>query len=173
MSVVVYHKPTQQYALITKGAPDNVFARCQNESSYLETAKQVNGVMSDQALRVLAVSYKPLFGYDPNQPLKVDQDENNLMLVGLIAEQDPVRPEAIEAIKTVKEAGIVPIMITGDYKRTAIAIGKQLGMAESMDQALSGQELDAMSDDELIQNIEKYSVFARVSPTDKIRIVKA
>ncbi len=129
--------------------------------------------MSDQALRVLAVSYKVLDDYQPNQVLKVDVDEQNLNLVGLIAEQDPVRPEAIEAIKTVKAAGIIPVMITGDYKRTAVAIAKQLGMATDMSQALSGQELDAMSDEELIQKIENYTVYARVSPTDKIRIVKA
>lgn len=173
MSVVVKNKETNKYFLITKGAPDNVFARCINQESYLNEAKEVNSNMADQALRVLGVAIKELNNYDVTKPLKVDLDEKDLTLVGLVAEQDPVRPEAIEAIRIAKGAGIIPIMITGDYKRTAIAIAKQLGMAESIDQALSGQELNQMSDDELAQNIDKYRVYARVSPTDKIRIVKA
>ena len=108
-------------------------------------------------------------------PTNFNQDEleRELEFIGLVGMIDPPRPEAQEAVEIAIKAGIRPVMITGDHINTASAIAKQIGILNEGQEVLSGHELSSMSDEELINNVERYSVYARVSPTDKIRIVKA
>lgn len=173
MSVFVKSdNPDYKYMLVVKGAPDQVFNATDTKSKdSVEVAKKLNKEMGEQALRVLAVAKKYL--NEIPSDLTPSNVENNLELVGLLGIIDPPRPEAKVAIEECKKAGIRTIMITGDHKNTASAIAKELGILEDGQLAISGSELDKMSDEELINNIEKYSVYARVSPNDKIRIVKA
>ncbi|MDE5599795.1 MAG: cation-translocating P-type ATPase, partial [Ureaplasma sp.] len=135
----------------------------------IKAAEKHNHKMSSDALRVLAVSYK----YIENIPTDLSLLESNQELIGLLGIIDPPREEVKSSIAECLRAGIRPIMITGDYKNTAVAIATQLGIMLPGTGALSGDELALMSDDDLAKNIEKYSVYARVSPQDKIRIVKA
>lgn len=165
--------------LITKGAMDILLDR----SKYLMTSKgkvpmteerkseiaRINMELSEQGLRVLAFAVREL---DSVRPLTLE-DEKEFTFLGLISMIDPPRPEAIQAVADAKRGGIRTIMITGDHKVTATAIAKQLGIFREGDEALSGVELDAMSDNELDQRLEKVSVYARVSPEHKIRIVNA
>lgn len=165
--------------LITKGAIDVILGR----SKWLMTSKgkvpltedkkeeiaRVNMELSQQGLRVLAFAVRAL---DRVRPLSLE-DENDFTFLGLISMIDPPRPEAIQAVADAKRGGIRTIMITGDHKVTATAIAKQLGIFSEGDEALSGVELDSMSDDELDRCLEKVSVYARVSPEHKIRIVSA
>lgn len=116
---------------------------------------------------MLAFAYKESEG-----PLTIESEEN-LIFLGLIAMMDPPRPEAIQAVADAKRAGIRTVMITGDHKITARAIAKQLGIYQEGDLAVTGRELDAMSEKELQEKLEKICVYARVSPEHKIRIVKA
>lgn len=162
------HLNDGKYFVITKGAPDQVIARCIGADG--EEIMKANKEMADQALRVLAVGYKVLDSIDA---IITPEIENELKFVGLIGMIDPPREEAKEAIKVCKTAGIRPVMITGDHKDTAVAIAKNLNIIQDASQAISGAELDSMSDDELCKNVSKYGVYARVSPEHKIRIVKA
>ncbi|MBR4949702.1 MAG: calcium-translocating P-type ATPase, PMCA-type [Clostridia bacterium] len=162
------HINNGKYFVVTKGAPDQVVARCPDADK--DEIMKANKEMADQALRVLAVSYKILDSIDAIIGPEIESD---LKFVGLIGMIDPPRQEAKEAIKVCKTAGIRPVMITGDHKDTAVAIAKGLDITKSADEAISGSELDKMSDDELFANITKYGVYARVSPEHKIRIVKA
>ena len=130
---------------------------------------RVNMELSRQGLRVLSFACKEL---EAVRPLTLE-DEQDFTFVGLISMIDPPRPEAIQAVADAKRGGIRTIMITGDHKVTASAIARQLGIFQEGDEALSGVELDAMSDQELDQRLEKISVYARVSPENKIRIVGA
>ena len=134
-----------------------------------ETIARVNMELSMEGLRVLAFAYKEL---DSVRPLTLD-DENEFTFIGLISMIDPPRPEAIQAVADAKRGGIRTIMITGDHKVTASAIAKQLGIFREGDMALSGVELDTMGEADLDECLEKVSVYARVSPEHKIRIVKA
>ena len=134
-----------------------------------ETISRVNMELSMQGLRVLAFAYREL---DSVRPLTLD-DENDFTFIGLISMIDPPRPEAIQAVADAKQGGIRTIMITGDHKVTASAIARQLGIFRDGDEALSGVELDNMTDADLDQRLEKISVYARVSPEHKIRIVSA
>ncbi len=134
-----------------------------------ETISRVNMELSMQGLRVLAFAYREL---DSVRPLTLD-DENDFTFIGLISMIDPPRPEAIQAVADAKQGGIRTIMITGDHKVTASAIARQLGIFRDGDEALSGVELDNMTDADLDQRLEKVSVYARVSPEHKIRIVSA
>ena len=165
----------------TKGAPDVIIDRCSkyfDGKSVCDLTDQVkdrilskNREMTDKALRVLAASFKTL-DKEP-KGLSPQQNESDLVFVGLCGMIDPIRQEALEAIRNCKSAGIHPIMITGDHKNTAVAIGKSLGIITNEDQALTGVELDKISDEEFSKTIEKYSVFARVQPEHKTRIVNA
>ena len=134
-----------------------------------ETIARVNMELSMEGLRVLAFAYKEL---DSVRPLTLD-DEDEFTFIGLISMIDPPRPEAIQAVADAKQGGIRTVMITGDHKVTATAIAKQLGIFLEGDEALSGVELDQMSDADLDERLEHISVYARVSPEHKIRIVNA
>ncbi|HOS69947.1 MAG TPA: calcium-translocating P-type ATPase, SERCA-type [Bacillota bacterium] len=164
----------------TKGAPDIILGRCakilQNGRAIdmTEALKQqiakVNSEFAGNALRVLAFTYRE---YDKlPESISSDEIENDLIFVGLMGMIDPARVEAFEAIKTCKEAGIKPVMITGDHKDTAVAIARELGLMEEHSGVLTGNELDKLSDEELFNRVENTSVYARVSPEHKVRIVE-
>ena len=155
--------------VIVKGAFDVMLSRCVEGD--LEKAAQVNEEMSRDALRVLAVGYKEI-DLIPVNPTS-EELENGLTFLGLMGMIDPPRPEAREAVALCRRAGIKPVMITGDHVITASAIAKELGILQEGNQAITGAQLDAMSDSELDRQVEHISVYARVSPENKIRIVKA
>ncbi len=155
--------------VIVKGAFDMMAQRC--TSGNLEKAREFTESMSRDALRVLAVASKTIEKLPGN--LTSEELENDLSFVGLVGMIDPPRPEAKVAVATCRKAGIKPVMITGDHVVTASAIAKELGILEDGDMAITGAELDLMTDSQLDENVEKISVYARVSPENKIRIVKA
>ncbi len=155
--------------VIVKGAFDMMATRCTKGD--LTKAKAMTEQMSEDALRVLAVGYKVIDAI-PGEPTS-ENLENGLTLMGLVGMIDPPRPEAKAAVATCRRAGIKPVMITGDHVVTARAIAKEIGIYEDGDRAVTGAELDAMTEEELDQNVESISVYARVSPENKIRIVKA
>ena len=173
------HNVNGLYRVITKGAPDVLINRCSKIyidgkiEDLTEDKKQIilkdNEDMAKRALRVIGVSYLDL-NYVPNIDEKL---ENNLVFVGLIGMIDPPREGVKEAVLRCKNAGIKTVMITGDHIDTAKAIAKDLGILKLKDLAITGEELDRISQEELEKNIESYSVFARVSPEHKVRIVKA
>ncbi len=166
------------YKIITKGAPDVLLRICSNyldngqeltiNNSILRKIEKNNESMASSALRVLAVAYKDV----PSIPQKSDI-EKGLTFCGLIGIIDPPRPEAKQAVSECLAAGIKPVMITGDHVSTAKAIARELGIMKLSDKAMTGRELDNISQKELEKNIFSYSVFARVSPEHKVRIVKA
>ena len=174
------HKTENGFVQYTKGAPDIVLSLC--TSAYLDGKKvpmtdeirtaiaDANKEMADQALRVLCAAMRTYKEQPSNEPQELEQD---LCYIGLAGMIDPVRPEVVDAIKECKNAGIRPIMITGDHKDTAVAIAKQLGIIDDSHTAITGMELSKMSDEELDANIERYSVYARVQPEHKVRIVQA
>ena len=155
--------------VIVKGAFDVMVSRC--IAGDLEKAAQVNEDMSKNALRVLAVGYKEI-DHVPTEPTS-EELENGLTFMGLVGMIDPPRPEAKAAVETCRKAGIKPVMITGDHVVTASAIARELGILLDSDRSITGPELDAMTDTELDACVENISVYARVSPENKIRIVKA
>ena len=178
------HKLGNKYRVITKGAPDVLLQRCTKEIleannsnnirvQALQTSKiqNDNRQMAQKALRVIAVAYKDI----DFLPSKIDSDnlENNLTFAGLIGMIDPPREGVKEAVRTCQNAGIKTVMITGDHLETAKAIAKDLGILSIKDRAITGQELDKMTQSQLEKNIKEYSVFARVTPEHKVRIVKA
>lgn len=164
---------------ITKGAPDILVNKCSrilsnNEHKdindiYTRIINEANDSMANDALRVLAIGYKEIDCI----PCDISDLEKDLNFLGLYGMIDPPREEAKDAVAKCKNAGIKPVMITGDHKNTAIAIAKQLDILKDKKECLTGIELENMSDDELIKNVKKYSVYARVSPEHKVRIVKA
>ncbi len=158
-----------QNVVIVKGAFDVLATRCIRGD--LETAKRITEEMSENALRVLAVAYKTVDTI-PENPTS-EELENGLIFMGLVGMIDPPRPECKVAVATCRRAGIKPVMITGDHVVTASAIARELGILEDGDRAITGAELDAMTEEELDQNVQNISVYARVSPENKIRIVKA
>ncbi|MEG0854098.1 MAG: cation-translocating P-type ATPase [Angelakisella sp.] len=173
------HNVEGRYVQYTKGAPDEVLNCCthilKNGISVPITnidkheILQQNKSFADQALRVLAAGYRE---YDAvPSDISPEQLEQGLTFIGLVGMIDPVRPEVCAAIKECRAAGIRPIMITGDHRDTAIAIAKTLTIISEDGQAITGAQLDEMSDEEYEQNIEKYSVYARVKPENKSRIV--
>jgi len=179
MSVVC--KAGEKLIQYTKGAPDEILKKCKfvyengkvislTEEKKTEILKQ-NKAMADEALRVLALAKRAW----EKEPEKFDDSylEDELCFVGLSGMIDPVRPEAVEAVAKCKMAGIRPIMITGDHKDTAVAIAKQLGILSEGQLAITGEELNGISDEQLFSDIEKYSVYARVQPEHKVRIVNA
>ena len=155
--------------VIVKGAFDMLAARC--VSGDLETAKRVTEEMSENALRVLAIACKTVDTV-PENPTS-EGLENGLTFLGLVGMIDPPRPECKVAVATCRRAGIKPVMITGDHVVTASAIARELGILEEGDMAITGAQLDTMTEGELDATVEKISVYARVSPENKIRIVKA
>ncbi len=155
--------------VITKGAFDMMAQRCVKGD--IEKAREMTNAMSADALRVLAVGYKVIDAL-PEQ-LSSETLECDLTFVGLVAMIDPPRPEAKAAVAVCRKAGIKPVMITGDHVVTASAIARELGILHDGDLAITGAELDQMNDSELDAKVENISVYARVSPENKIRIVKA
>jgi len=165
----------------TKGAPDIVISKCTKialNGKTVDFTKElkdkvlsVNTKFARSALRVLSMAYK--CWNDVPDHLDFDLVENDMIFIGLVGMIDPARPEVKESIKLCKEAGIETVMITGDYKETAYAIAKDLGMVESESQAMMGEELDNCSDEELREVVKKTKVYARVSPEHKVKIVTA
>ena len=155
--------------VIVKGAFDMMITRC--TSGNVEAAREMTNKMSEDALRVLAIGYK----YIDEVPavLTSEELENGLTLMGLVGMIDPPRPEAKDAVAICRRAGIKPVMITGDHVVTASAIARELGILTDGDKAITGAQLDAMTDEELDAEVEHIAVYARVSPENKIRIVKA
>ena len=174
------HKCGNKYLIITKGAPDILISKCinyseNNSEQILSSAIKskllnLNDNMASNALRVLGVAIKFVNSLPPINEKNIEQ---NLTLIGFIGMMDPPRDGVIEAIKTCKSAGIKTVMITGDHVTTAKAIAKNLGILMPGSLAITGKELDEMSEQDFTKNVLKYSVFARVSPEHKVRIVKA
>ena len=155
--------------VIVKGAFDMMAQRC--ISGDLDKAKEITEKMSENALRVLAIGIKEIDTI-PETPTS-DELENSLTFMGLVGMIDPPRPEAKAAVEICRKAGIKPVMITGDHVVTASAIARELGILKDGDKAITGSQLDAMTDKELDNEVEHIAVYARVSPENKIRIVKA
>ena len=162
----------------TKGAPERLLERCKYilingkveefTSALKQKIKDENDAMTDKALRVICFAYKVFDEYSPNAEL-----EENMIFLGLAGMMDNPRPEVKKSIEQCFSAGLKPVMITGDHKRTAFAIAHELGIAKSLNEVITGEELDKLSDKELKQSLSKYTVYARVSPEHKVRIVKA
>ena len=175
------HKMPNGYRVITKGAPDVLLKRCNKvydngnvttlDYSKTKLIENQNNKMADEALRVLAIAYLDI----PSLPSRIDTEtvEKNLIFIGLIGMIDPPREGVKEAVATCKKAGIKTVMITGDHIITAKAIAKDLGILRGSDLAVTGEELDKIPQSILQKNIMNYSVFARVTPEHKVRIVKA
>ena len=156
--------PGGRYIAIMKGAPDFLFPLCVSGSAPMQNEK-----MAARALRVLGVAFRIL----DSLPERPEDAENGMTFCGLIGMADPPRPEAAEAVALCRKAGIRAVMITGDHAATAAAVAKQLGIAENSGEVITGAELDRLSDKELARKIYNYSVYARVSPEHKMRIVRA
>ena len=167
-----------KYRVHTKGAIDNILVRADKilldgkivalTEEMKEKILKAATEMSDDALRVLGVAFK-----DVDTVIDPEEMEKELVVVGIVGMIDPPRTEVKDSITEAKNAGITPIMITGDHKNTAVAIAKELGIAENISQSLTGAEIDELSDKEFSENIGKYKVFARVSPEHKVKIVRA
>jgi len=181
MMTTIHKAHGNNYKVITKGAFDNVIERCKYilKDGKIENLtdddkskiKLENEKMGNNALRVLAISYKNTD--DIPERLSSDYVEKDLIFIGLLGMIDPPREEVKDSVKICKMAGIKPVMITGDHKITAMAIAKKLGILNKGDMAVTGRELEAMTDDELYKKVKDISVYARVSPEHKMRIVKA
>lgn len=181
--MTTFHENIEKNPVVsfTKGAPDVMLSRCSyweknNEIVELneelrEKISEVNQKFSKNALRVLALAYRS-FEKMPEE-ITVDAIEKEMIFVGLVGMIDPARAEAKEAIKLCKHAGIIPVMITGDYKETAFAIGQQLGMVEDISQAMMGTELEQYNAEQMREIVKDKRVYARVSPEHKVKIVTA
>ncbi len=182
MMSTIHTNPDGEFIQFTKGAPDEILKVC---TKYLDKNDAVvdltdeikndilaqNRGMADEALRVLAACYKPLTSVPENtDPALIEKD---LIFIGLVGMIDPIRPEVKLAVEECKAAGIRPIMITGDHIDTAVAIAKELGILTDKSQAIMGSEIDLMSDEEFDKIVANYSVYARVQPEHKVKIVKA
>lgn len=173
------HFRNNRYEMLIKGAPDVLLARCtsvEQNGEVLPLTDEIRSAIVDQnrdfssqGLRVLAFAKKVL---SENRPLTLE-DETDLIFTGLIAMMDPPRVESAPAVADCRRAGIRPVMITGDHKITASAIAKEIGILQDGDRAVEGSELEKMTDEELRNEVEHISVYARVSPEHKIRIVRA
>lgn len=174
------HKTEDGWISVTKGAPDILLEKCTFcmegsgqvpfDSRRKSMARMVNGEMAAQALRVVAVAFRQ---WSEKPPLTEEALERNLVFAGMAGMVDPPRPEVKEAVHLCRQAGIRPVMITGDHVLTAEAIGRELGIYQKGDCAVTGAELDKMSDKELETAAETCTVFARVAPEHKVRIVQA
>ena len=175
------NKVNGKYVVFTKGGVDELLNRCnsyllngeikQDLENYTKIIRQNNEGMAKEALRVLAGAYKEI-DHEPSKE-EMETIENDLIFIGMVGMIDPPREEAKKAVEKCKTAGIKTVMITGDHKITATAIAKKLGILENEDEAITGTELEKMSDEDLEKNVRHYSVYARVSPEHKVRIVKA
>lgn len=175
------HKIEDKYVVYTKGGVDELLKRCINYNinnsikydlqEYIKCIEKDNEIMAKQALRVLGMAYKEIDHIPSKEEMK--EIENGLTYIGMVGMIDPPREEAKLAVEKCKSAGIKTVMITGDHKITAIAIAKKLGILQNDKEALTGNDLEKMSEEELTKNVRKYSVYARVSPEHKVRIVKA
>lgn len=172
------NEDNNKYRVHTKGSLDSLIKASNSiiingkkeplTKEIIDKLYEVSDEMSSNALRVLSVGYK-----DVDNIIEQDEMEESLTILGLVGMIDPPRIEVKDAITKAKKAGITPIMITGDHKITALAIAKELGMADSISQCITGTELDELSDEELDNQISDYKVFARVSPEHKVKIVRA
>lgn len=181
MSTLHRARAGQGFIQFTKGAPDEVLRRCTHiwrdgravplDDAQRERILAENKAMADEALRVLAAAQR-VYDERPssNAPAQLEQDMTWIGMCGMI---DPIRPEVKEAIEKCRSAGIRPIMITGDHKDTATAIARELGILEGGQMAITGAELDAIPDEVFAQDVRRYSVYARVQPENKVRIVNA
>ena len=180
LMTTLHKKPEGRFIQYTTGAPDVVISKCTN---YIENGQILplteekrqffineNKRLAGKALRVLAAGYRE---WDTQPTSLSPEDENNLVFLGLIGMIDPVRDEVPPAIEQCRTAGIRPIMITGDHIETATAIALQLGIITDRSQAITGTMLDEISDEDFINNVEQYGVYARVKPEHKSRIVNA
>ena len=175
------NKVGDKYVVYTKGGIDEILKRCNSYEiggqiseeleSYINKIRQENEKMAKNALRVLGCAYKEIDHIPTKEEMKTI--ENDLIFIGMVGMIDPPREEAKLAVEKCKTAGIKTVMITGDHKITATAIAKKLGILENDDEAITGLELEQMTDEELEKNVRHYSVYARVSPEHKVRIVKA
>ena len=165
------HKYRGKYLVITKGAPDILLNKCNLTSIEKHRLEKENQQMAEKALRVIAVSYKEIDSLPRSSEMNLL--ENGLNFVGLIGMIDSPREGVKEAVRTCKKAGIKTVMITGDHIATAKAIAKELNILAPHDKAITGKELDQISQEQLVKEIKEYSVFARVTPEHKVRIVKA
>lgn len=175
------NKVDNKYIVYTKGGIDELLRRCNSYEingeihkdldNYINKVRQENENMAKEALRVLGCAYKEI-DHEPSKK-EMQTIENDMTFIGMVGMIDPAREEAKKAVERCKTAGIKTVMITGDHKITATAIAKKLGILENEDEAITGLELEQMSDEELEKNVRKYSVYARVSPEHKVRIVKA
>ena len=175
------NKVGEKYFVYTKGGIDELLARCNSYivngeiktdlDKYKAEIDKYNVDMAKDALRVLAMAYKEMDHEPTDEEMK--NIENDLIFVGMVGMIDPPREEVKVAVEKCKTAGIKTVMITGDHKITAVAIAKALGILENEDEEITSSELEEMSDEDLTKNIRKYSVYARVSPEHKVRIVKA
>lgn len=175
------HSEDGKFMQYTKGAPDEILKRCTSmltadgvvpmTDELRDEIRRTNKGMADKALRVLAGAYREY----SEKPASFEPDalEEDMIFIGLSGMIDPVRPEVKLAVEECKGAGIRAIMITGDHIDTAVAIATELGILDDPSQAIMGQELDKLSDEELDKVIDKYSVYARVQPEHKVRIVNA
>ena len=175
------NKKNGKYIVYTKGGVDELLKCCNSFlykgevrtsiNNYAKWIRENNEKMAKDALRVLAFAYKEL----DHMPSKTEMKtiESDLTFIGMVGMIDPPRIEAKKAVEKCKKAGIKTVMITGDHKVTAVAIAKKLGILKDESEALTGTELEKMTDEELTKNVRKYSVYARVSPEHKVRIVKA
>ena len=169
MMTTIHRLEKNKYRIITKGAPDVLLNRCIGVDK--AKVQKENEQMANKALRVIAIAYKDVDILPAN--IESSSIESNLNFVGLMGMIDPPRDGVKEAVEECKRAGIKTVMITGDHISTAKAIAEKLGILERKDKAITGQELDKIPQDILEKEIENYSVFARVTPEHKVRIVKA
>ena len=181
LMTTVHEEGNGKYIVYTKGGVDELLAKCnrylldgnikEDLEIFKKDIKKNNEEMATHALRVLAMAYKEL-DYKPSKE-EMKSIESNLIYIGMVGMIDPPRLEVKDAIEKCKSAGIKTVMITGDHKITAIAIAKALGILKDEKEAITGLELEEMSQEELTKNVRRYSVYARVSPEHKVRIVKA
>ena len=169
MMTTIHKLENGKYRVITKGAPDILLHKC--VGVYKEKMARENEKMANKALRVIAVTYKDM-DYLPNK-IESSIIENNLNFVGLIGMIDPPREGVKEAVETCKKAGIKTVMITGDHIATAKAIAEKIGIFSKKDRAITGGELEKLDQETFEKEIQNYTVFARVTPEHKVRIVKA
>ena len=179
--MTTFHERDGKIIQYTKGAPDEILKRCTHyiengeiremTDEYKNKILAANKEMADRALRVLSAAMRE---YDtlPEEPSS-DTAENDMIFIGLTGMIDPIRPEVKAAIEECKSAGIRAVMITGDHRDTAVAIAKELGIIQDESQAITGAELNEMSDEELDRRIAEFGVYARVQPEHKVRIVNA
>ncbi|MCL2761587.1 MAG: cation-translocating P-type ATPase [Treponema sp.] len=169
MMTTILKKPNGWYLVLTKGAFDRIPFKNRQDLNYLKELNDIHNAFAEDALRVIALASKEVDAL----PAEIEQLETELDFQGFIGLIDPPRPEAAAAIARAKKAGVRTVMITGDHAVTATAIARELGIITAKEGIITGEELSKLSDDEFFDSIEYYSVYARVSPSDKIRIVQA